>query len=128
MVSATDGFIKKREFEKKGIHLFDGTIKTNRDEGYPETGLSQCRVYNYASCRGLEGWVTVCFRFDALIEEKLGHKLSQEIESQTYLWSLMPLTRAVDRLVITLKNPNSRVGQALKQIADNESIIWDIDD
>ena len=128
MVSASDGFIKKREFEKRGIQLFDGTIKSNRDKGYPETGLSQCRVYNYASCRGLEGWVTVCFRFDALIEEKLGNNPSQEIVSQTYLWSLMPLTRAVDRLIITLRNPNSHIGQVLKQIADNESIVWDIDD
>lgn len=122
-----NGFIKINEYAKKGIMLFDGTIKKNRDEGYPDMGLSQCRVYNYASCRGLEGWITVCFRFDVLIEEKLGLNPTPEKERDVYLWSLMPLTRAVDRLIITLKNPDSKVGRVLKSIANGESIIWDID-
>ena len=32
----------------------------------------------------------------------------------------MPLTRAIDTLVITLHNSNSKVGQILKEMADRE--------
>ena len=38
----------------------------------------------------------------------------------TYLWALMPLTRAIDTLVITLKDPNSEVGQIIKKMHDDK--------
>ena len=37
-----------------------------------------------------------------------------------YLWSLMPLTRAIDTLVITLHDTNSLIGQLLKDMADGD--------
>ena len=33
-----------------------------------------------------------------------------------YNWAMIPLTRAIDTLVITLKNPNSETGLLLKKI------------
>ena len=37
------------------------------------------------------------------------------------LWSLIPLTRAMDTLIITLNNPDSEIGKILKKIAINFS-------
>ena len=118
------GFILKQKYEERGIHFFDGTIKVNRDRGYPETGLSLCRAYNYASCRGLEGWVTVCLRFDEMVE-KMSQLLPDDNHSlKAYMWSLIPLTRAVDTLIITLSNPDSRVGKLLKDLCDSKYANW----
>jgi hypothetical protein len=33
-----------------------------------------------------------------------------------YLWSLIPLTRAIDTLIITLKDKDSKVGKALRKV------------
>ena len=45
------------------------------------------------------------------------------------LWALMPLTRPIDTLVITLNNANSEIGKMLKQLADiyPDFIEWNID-
>ena len=116
-------------FERNGIHLFDGTNHKNRGK-YP-TDLSQCRLFQYDSCRGLEGWVTICMNFDELINYKeetftapnpiFENEMKDPNlikEESIYLWSLMPLTRPVDRLVITLQNTRSKVALRLKKIAD----------
>ena len=126
LFDSSNGFVLRQKYEERGIHIFDGTIKTNRDRGYPHTGLSLCRVYNYASCRGLEGWVTVCLRFDEMVE-----KMSQLIPDddhllQALMWSLIPLTRAVDSLIITLSDPDSHIGKILKDLCDGEFATWNI--
>lgn len=131
--------IKKINIEKwkeKGISLFDGTdVRLRRQYS---TNVDACRLYMYESCRGLEAWTTVCLNFDVLIENKFKEAKSiqfpesLEFESEeekqrkyVYLWSLMPLTRPIDTLVITLKNPDSVVGKILKRIADkNVNVHW----
>lgn len=118
----TNGFTSLDKFKSKGIHIFDGTREDLRDEGYPENGLSKCRMYNYASCRGLEGWVVICLEFDVWLKNMIGNNTSKI--DQVYLKSLMPLTRAVDHLVITLKDPDSEIGKLLKSLCDGGSIIW----
>lgn len=126
LYDSSNGFVLRQKYEERGIHIFDGTIKTNRDRGYPQTGLSLCRVYNYASCRGLEGWITVCLRFDEMVE-----KMSQLIPDndhrlQALMWSLIPLTRAVDSLIITISDPDSRIGKLLKDLCDRKYATWNI--
>ena len=82
---------------------------------------------------GLEGWATVCFKFDILIENKLKLAKQMDFEEElelrsrkeqeqeyAYRWSLMPLTRAIDTLVITLNDSNSNIGQILKEMAFGE--------
>lgn len=106
------------------IPLFDG-INTQNRATYPTK--DQCRVYQYDSCRGLEGWCVVCADFDELIrykqetymadENTLGLDKEKAIERSVYLWSLMPLTRPVDTLVITLTDKDSAVGKMLEQLA-----------
>lgn len=121
-----NGFKLIDKFKSKGIHIFDGTREDLREIGYPEDGLSKCRMYNYASCRGLEGWVVICLEFDVWLNNMIGSNKNQGHIVQTYLKSLMPLTRAVDHLVITLKDPEGEIGKLLKSLCDGGSIIWDM--
>jgi hypothetical protein len=119
--------------EKAHIPIFDGINNQSRTT-YPTK--DQCRVYQYDSCRGLEGWCVVCADFDELIKYKLEtykHKddelgLDPEIAKKrnVFLWSLMPLTRPIDTLVITLSDTNSEVGKMLKTLADTypDFIEW----
>lgn len=133
MVETDDNFIKHFNkldvWEKAGIKVFDGTNDRNR-EHYP-TDMEQCRLYQYESCRGLEGWVTVCLHFDELIELKTreaknlnfdeGLVLANPKKMQqkyAYLWSLMPLTRPIDTLVIQLTDLDSDIGKHLKTVAN----------
>ena len=133
-----EGIIKINldKWKKNGIYLFDGTDEKLRRQY--STNVDACRLYMYESCRGLEAWTTVCLNFDVLIENKFKEAKtihfpeSLELESEddkqrkfVYLWSLMPLTRPIDTLVITLKDPNSEVGQTLKKIAENNvNVYW----
>jgi hypothetical protein len=116
-------------FNKCGFIVFDGTNMNNR-KAIP-MGDNECRVFQYDSCRGLEGWSTVCIDFDELIEYKYNvyRKINNDdiAYKQAILWSLMPLTRAIDTVVITLKNPNGRVGNMLKELADKfDYAEWNI--
>ena len=125
-------------WKKYGICLFDGT-STDKEQYTVDT--NECRLYQYDSCRGLEGWATICFKFDVLIENKI--KLAKQIDfpaelalrskedrekEYAFLWSLMPLTRAIDTLVITLHDSNSMIGKILKEMAFgafSDIISWD---
>ena len=134
-----DGIIKidLEKWKTSGIHLFDGTNE-NKKRQY-STDVNECRLYLYESCRGLESWVTVCLNFDVLLENKFveyknedfSNNLALESEEDirkrlVYLWGLMPLTRPIDTLVITLKNSNSEIGQVLKELSlkHQDYIIW----
>lgn len=121
--------------QKAGIPIFDGINNRNRTT-YPTK--DQCRVYQYDSCRGLEGWCVVCANFDELIQYKLDTYKAAEDElcfdpevakkRSVLLWALMPLTRPIDTLVITLSNTDSEIGKMLKQLADTypDFIEWNI--
>lgn len=122
-----DHFIKYDLYKANKVYLFDGTNSENR--AYFSLDNSLCRLYQYESCRGLEGWSVICYDFDLLIEYKmhsfttklekgeippfLGSSVEETVKKMTYLWALMPLTRPIDTLVITLKDPNSEIGRLL---------------
>jgi hypothetical protein len=92
----------------------------------------------------LEGWVTVCLHFDDFIAYKRGEARknvakriqsgvvtpgetqtldfrSDEERQKDYVsrWAMIPLTRAIDTLVITLRDPTSEVSRLLKHVADH---------
>ena len=122
-------------FKQFGVFFFDGTSK-ERDEYSIDD--KECRVYQYDSCRGLEGWATVCLCFDELIQYKkdiyvddpyTSFGLTPEARKHefAYLWSLMPLSRPINTLVIHLKDKDSEVGQLLKKMSkDMDYIRWEI--
>lgn len=129
------GFKLLEAFKQFGVFLFDGTSK-ERDEYSIDD--KECRVYQYDSCRGLEGWATVCLCFDELIQYKkdiyvddpyTSFGLTPEARKHefAYLWSLMPLSRPINTLVIHLKDKDSEVGQLLKKMSkDMDYIRWEI--
>lgn len=125
-----------QSWTEAGISLFDGTDDRLLDQ-YP-IKVEECRMYQYESCRGLEGWVVVCMLFDKFIELKkeqfepdphIFASQAEQLKDYLWMWTMLPFTRAIDTLVITLEDPNSETGQFLKHIADlNEDIVhWEID-
>lgn len=117
-------------FVDSGVKFWDGTNRDIRQE-YP-VDLEEHRLLQYDSCRGLEGWVVVCVEFDNFIKYKIDTFKPEENEQASlglfspkekaqqfaHLWSLIPLTRAIDTLVITLADGNSHVAHVLRELHD----------
>lgn len=129
-------FAMKTEFENNGVFLWDGTNSNNR-ESYSVRN-DEVRVLQYDSARGLEGWTVVCMDFDEFIREKDSEYVEGEIDSlllespeehkkkYIYNWVMIPLTRAIDTLIITLNDCESDVGRMIRSIADEnpDFITW----
>jgi hypothetical protein len=113
------------EFAKMGISLWDLTNTDLRTQYAVE--LTQHRLLQYESCRGLEGWTVVCLELDEFIRSKFENFKEEETNELAlesfdekrrkfvYLWSLIPLTRAIDTLVITIKNKDTDVYKYLRK-------------
>jgi hypothetical protein len=106
-----------------GFKIWDGTDPFIRGS-YP-TDNQQLRLVQYDSCRGLEGWVVINFELDSFYEYKLA-QLQQTnhltadpaaIRLRTIRWLFIPLTRAMDTLVIHLTGHASPLKEALKAAA-----------
>lgn len=130
-------FSKKEEFEHIGIEFWDGTNEQNRNEY--SIDLDEVRLLQYNSARGLEGWTVFCLDFDVFMSERLkeynnyedSNSLlleSKEERKQKYLfnWTMIPLTRAIDTLVITIKDQDSEIGKMLKEISKEceDYVTW----
>lgn len=124
-------------FEKNGIFVWDGTNEKNRNSY--STDLEKIRLYQYESSRGLEGWTIVCLDFDEFLnikERQYNPEIdkdallleSAEEKKQKYLlnWALIPLTRAIDTLVIVLKDKDSKIGKVLREVASTceDYVTW----
>lgn len=113
-----------KAYNDKGINLYDGIDKNNRDVVYSDENAKnkESRIYTYESCRGLEAWTTVCLRFDELFTKDHPHDY-HEIEytmARKYmltLWTLIPLTRAIDTLVLVVLK-DSDVSNVLQELAE----------
>lgn len=117
-------FSKLEEFKESGISIWDGT-NTNLRTQYV-VDLNQHKLFQYESCRGLEGWTVICLEFDEFIRYKMetfedistGELALESFEEKrdrfVYLWGLIPLTRAIDTLIITIKNKNSEIAKILR--------------
>lgn len=96
------------------------------------------RVLQYDSARGLEGWTVVCMDFDVFLQEKMeeyvdsaGDALlleSPEERKKKFIfnWAMIPLTRAIDTLIIVLKDISSDEARLFKQISDEccDFVMW----
>lgn len=97
-------------FQKWGLSIWDGTFYSGRDS-YP-TENDQLRIVQYESCRGLEGWSVVLFGSDEFYNTKLAQiqKFTNDdnvARLQVARWMLIPLTRAMDTLVIHVSSRTS---------------------
>jgi hypothetical protein len=107
-----------------GISLWDGTLAENR--WAPPSGNDALRMVRYESCRGLEGWITVALELDQFASNRLKYpNLSASdapVDPQVVLnrWLLIPATRAVHTLVITLRDGDSFLAKTLRDAAADE--------
>ena len=125
-----------REFERHNVFFWDGTNSNNRDNY--STASDEVRVLQYDSARGLEGWTVVCMDFDVFLEEKVTEYTEGEVDSlllespeekkrkYIYNWAMIPFTRAIDTLVITIKDKESQTGKLLREIANKcrDYVSW----
>lgn len=106
-------------FVRKGWTAWDAVDEATR-RTFPRSS-DALRIVQYESCRGLEGWITV---LDGLDESwdlacskaagTLPNDLAETSEAAAWRWLMIPLTRPIDTLVITLRNPRSRLGQVIE--------------
>jgi hypothetical protein len=79
------------------------------------------RIVQYDSCRGLEGWITAVLDLDQLYAHKLRYPnyhrddRTGDDEAVARRWLLIPLTRAVHMLVITVRDADSPVTAMLRE-------------
>ena len=114
------------KFNQDGIKIWDGTSSSLRTEYVVD--LDSHRLLQYESCRGLEGWTVVNLEFDKFIEYKMQTFIEQEtnelalesVEEKrnrfVYLWALIPMTRAIDTLIITLKNKDCHIAEVMREL------------
>lgn len=112
-----------------GGKVWDGTSRDVR-EAYP-TDREELRFVQYDSCRGLEGWSVVNYDLDQLWNYKMQqweaevHDHDPLIETREEAaarhaarWVMIPLTRAIDTLVISLGAATGPLRSVLRRVAD----------
>lgn len=123
------GSIPAEIFKSWGYDVWDG-VSVDVRESYP-TSVQQLRIVQYNSCRGLEGWVVVNLGLEQFFDYQLrkwqplasgqpGNFMDDPMLASRYAarWLMIPLTRAIDTLVIQIGKEDSVVRSALKQAAD----------
>jgi hypothetical protein len=132
-------------FKQWGYITWDGASDWIR-ESYA-TDLEQLRIVQYESCRGLEGWTVVNLALDRFYEHKLVEGSLMQAAGDDGLargqpgvfshdpsvarrhaarWTLIPLTRAIDTLVIQIDTTLSPLRTALEAAAatHGEYVTW----
>jgi len=94
------------------------------------TNVEQLRIVQYGSSRGLEGWTVVNLSLDEFYDYKLdryrlqsypdGIALDETTERHQFAahWLMIPMTRAMDTIVITLGPKDSVVKTALRRCCE----------
>jgi hypothetical protein len=113
--------------EGEGFTVWDGVSTTVRDS-YP-VSVAQLRIVQYDSCRGLEGWVVIALALDELYRYKretwqpsaaepgLFSDDPEESHRHAARWLMIPLSRAIDTLVVEIATKPSVVRDALLKVA-----------
>jgi hypothetical protein len=126
---------------------YDWETRQNREYPSRQTAL---RAVLYQSCRGMEGWTTLCMGLDVFYDHcmakpnidieglrdelkadqglffaksLLEEKLAAERRAYALNWLMIPLTRSMDHLVIHLTDADSAFGRILQGI-DRDKISW----
>ena len=107
--------------------VWDATSKDVRDR-FP-TDRDALRIVQYDSCRGLEGWTVINYALDEFWQYKFGECISTEVapdeldssedraRRDASRWVMIPLTRAMDTLVINITGGSSPLRSALEEVA-----------
>jgi len=121
--------------KKWGHKIWDGASDSERSR-FP-TSLEQHRIVQYDSARGLEGWTVVCVGLDKFFDYKYAQYLGTsqgdlliDLESEkrafAALWTMIPLTRAIDTLVVQLEDKEHLLYSAFRCAAERfpEHVEW----
>jgi hypothetical protein len=128
--------IVRSNFEELKHVVWDGVNEEVRG-GYP-TRVEQLRIVQYDSCRGLEGWTVINLGLDNFFNYKVGTyepivldrtpEMYDPADSKRFAarWLMIPLTRAIDTLVIQIRADESEVRSALRATAERcgDLIEW----
>ncbi|MBB6014468.1 hypothetical protein HNR59_003863 [Aquamicrobium lusatiense] len=129
--------IPGRTIRQNGGVVWDASSSDVR-EIYP-TERDALRIVQYDSCRGLEGWTVINYAFDDFYDYKYQQWLASPpnlgglFEPKEDLaaafaaqWMMIPLTRAMDTLVINVSKQPSVVKDALMRVQKRSSdfIEW----
>jgi len=111
-----------------GHAVWDG-VSTEVRDSYA-TSTQQVRVVQYDSCRGLEGWIVIALGIDEFFRYKeqswqppggQGVPYSDDPAARSRFasrWLMIPLSRAVDTLVLEVGAGRSRLKESLQRVAD----------
>lgn len=122
-----------------GQRIWDATSIDVR-ANYP-TDRDALRIVQYDSCRGLEGWSVINYAFDDLYDYKYRQWLEAEIDTEGRFetneelanafasqWIMIPLTRAMDTLVINVSLRDSLLKDVLRNVRERRTdfVDWHI--
>jgi hypothetical protein len=115
-----------------GKKVWDATSMDVR-EHFP-TDRDALRIVQYESCRGLEGWTVINYAFDEFWDYKYRQSLAASQESGNLFdtpeeragalasrWAMIPLTRAMDTLVINVSQEPGIITDALENVRKSRS-------
>jgi hypothetical protein len=122
-------------FYKNGWEIWDAVDERTR-RVFPRSN-SAFRIIQHESCRGLEGWTVALDGLDEFWEQKYATAITEVTNRQVtdvadphlhslavaWRWCMIPLTRPIDTLVITLRSKNSPLAKTIKRVA---SLLPDI--
>jgi len=128
-VLETDGRRASRlaaSFTQRGWEAWDAVDERTRRSFPRSNGVF--RIVQHESSRGLEGWITVLDGLDefwelkrkqALMETKDVSVVDPELHARAvaWRWCMIPLTRPIDTLVITLRDKDSLLARTLRSVA-----------
>jgi hypothetical protein len=108
-------------FKDWGHDGINGIEKVGRIENLD---INKFRCFHYESCRGLEGWIVVCHWFDEFLQSKydsyqrdarIEKNMTDEEAKMRFMsdWAFMATSRAMNHLVITVKDEESKFGKLL---------------
>ncbi|NJL06494.1 MAG: DEAD/DEAH box helicase family protein [Chloroflexaceae bacterium] len=120
-----------------GYQSWDATHESTR--GLPPLSADEVRLVQYDSCRGLEAWTVVHLFLDELYDYKYRqyhppeNRLDffdedEERRRHAARWLMIPLTRAIDTLVIHISDPQHTVARIVRAAAsacgDAANVTW----
>lgn len=115
-----------RAFLSHGWECWDAVDETTR-RSFPRSVMA-LRIVQHESCRGLEGWTTVldgldefwCLKYEgASLDGQSRGVVDPHLHASAvaWRWCMIPLTRPIDTLVITLRSNDNALAQAIGRVA-----------
>jgi hypothetical protein len=125
------------QYESWGKEVWDA-VEDDEKINFP-TSLNQFRIVQYDSCRGLEGWIVVNYNIDEFFNYKRDSvKITEQDKSDMFFnektfaedyakrWLMIALTRAIDTMILHISDPNSFVGKALFELAEEDPETFEV--